>query len=271
MATTVRAAIRAICPGHALLIRAVCSPRGAGQVRACSSGWPGSWGGQGGGAVMMDASGAPDWAPRMQARRPIMWLGFMTVPGGWWSAAGRLSGAVPQLAGAGADTTRDHPQNSPREKSQKSGCALPAAGRGLSRGRSVMSSDLTQAGVPACVRAEDPALPRKRPGVVRMVSVGLGIGTCCQSPSRRVREAASGQRGPLRFAALRGGRPTVATHHRRAIRRFLSCPAVQRVREVRMILGSACRANGLAALGLRAGSAGPGRWPSDDTAAGSHS
>jgi hypothetical protein len=32
------------------------------------------------GALMMDASGAPDWAARMQARRPIMWLGFMTVP-----------------------------------------------------------------------------------------------------------------------------------------------------------------------------------------------
>jgi hypothetical protein len=72
----------------------------------------------------MDASGAPNWAARMQARRPIMWLGFMTVPGGWWGAAGRLSGAVPQLAGAGADTTRDHPQNSPREKSQKSGAVL---------------------------------------------------------------------------------------------------------------------------------------------------
>lgn len=72
----------------------------------------------------MDASGAPGWAARMQAGRPIMWLGFMTVPGGWWGAAGRLSGAVPQLAGAGADTTRDHPQNSPREKSQKSGAVL---------------------------------------------------------------------------------------------------------------------------------------------------
>ena len=77
------------------------------------------------GAVMLDAGGAPAWAARMQARRPVMWLGFMTVPGGWWGAAGRLSGAVPQLAGAGADTTRDHPQNSPREKSQKSGLCSP--------------------------------------------------------------------------------------------------------------------------------------------------
>jgi hypothetical protein len=102
---------------------------------------------------MMDASGALDWAARMQARRPIMWLGFMTVPGGWWGAAGRLSGAVPQLAGAGADTTRDHPQNSPREKSQKSGLCSPRCWprrRAYPRGRSAMSSDLTQ-GRGACL------------------------------------------------------------------------------------------------------------------------
>jgi hypothetical protein len=202
---------------------------------------------------MMDASGAPDWAARMHARRPITWLGFMTVPGGWWGAAGRLSGAVPQLAGAGADTTRDHPQNSRREKSQKSGLCSPRCWprrRAYPRGRSVMSSDsgMTQ-GWGACLRSG------WRPNVAAQAS-GRGEDDFRRPRDRHLlpiaesgrfgkRPAGSRDRSDNRCSARRSANardPSPASN-----KAVLVMPCVQRLREARVILGSACRANGLAA------------------------
>jgi hypothetical protein len=112
--------------GHAPLIRAVCSPRGAGQLRACSSPVAGVVDGQGG--------GRGDDGRRRGAGLGGQDAGEAAGNAGRVHDCPRVAGGVPPGAcperfhswpGWGAGTTHDHPQNGPREQSQKSGPCFP--------------------------------------------------------------------------------------------------------------------------------------------------